>query len=177
MLFNFLKRAFFCIPLKWRRVTILFLSIIFIDQITKYGALFYLKNDVIIRPLPILDLVLVKNYGVSFGLFRSQGMLGVWVLSGIALLLCLWLLSMIHQSQKPLEYKAYGIIISGAIGNVIDRFSHGGVVDFLYFHLNHYYWPAFNIADIAIVLGAILIAFEHLIDHKKTLKKKGKAKR
>jgi signal peptidase II len=127
------------------------------DQLTKIIILYSLSKEQIIHIFPFFNFVLTFNTGVSFGMFQSNGMLGFWLLIIIALSLCLWLCHAIHQSNNQFEHIAYSMIIGGALGNVLDRFSYGGVVDFLQFHIKAYCWPSFNIADTAIVIGVALV--------------------
>ena len=127
------------------------------DQLTKILILYTLTKDQIIHVLSFFNLVLVFNTGVSFGMFQSNGMLGFWLLILIAFSLCVWLCCLIAQTNDRLENMSYSLIIGGALGNVLDRFLYGGVVDFLQFHIGKYYWPSFNIADSAIVVGVALV--------------------
>lgn len=111
-----------------------------------------------------LDLVLTCNRGVSFGLFDRTGLNGLVFSVGAAfvvLLLIVWL-SRIRVTFLAI---AVGLIIGGAIGNVIDRLlpSRGGVIDFLYFHAGSWYWPAFNLADSAICLGVAAMLLDGLL--------------
>ena len=127
------------------------------DQLTKILILYTLTKDQIIHVLSFFNLVLVFNTGVSFGMFQSNGMLGFWLLILIAFSLCVWLCCLIAQTNDQLENMSYSLIIGGALGNVLDRFLYGGVVDFLQFYIGKYYWPSFNIADSAIVVGVALV--------------------
>jgi signal peptidase II len=133
------------------------LGVIIVDQATKLLILAFLKVHQSIAILPFFNLVLVYNKGVSFGLFQSQGMLGRWLLLSIASGVCMWLLVLIFQTKQKFERVCYSLIVGGAVGNIIDRFCYGGVVDFLDFHIGARHWPAFNIADSAIVVGVGLI--------------------
>lgn len=137
-------------------------AVFFLDQLTKFFITKNLAMGQMIHVNPFFDLVLLLNRGVSFGLFKSHGMLGVWLFSGIAIGMIAWLSLMISKTSKPVEYSAYALIIGGAFGNVVDRILYGGVVDFLYFHIKTYYWPAFNLADCAIVIGVSLIFITQL---------------
>jgi signal peptidase II len=109
-----------------------------------------------------LDIVLTCNHGVSFGLFDRTGLNGLVFSVGAALvvLLLIFWLSRIRVSFLAI---AIGLIIGGAIGNVIDRLRFGGVIDFLYFHLGAWYWPAFNLADSAICLGVAAMLLDGLL--------------
>lgn len=121
------------------------------DQASKIWVLGILDAPIAITPF--FNLVLVFNHGVTFGLFAQSEQAGVWLLVGLAGLICLYLLWLWRQSQNRFEIMILMTVIGGAIGNVIDRIRLGGVVDFLDFHLAGYHWPAFNLADTAIVVG------------------------
>lgn len=90
-------------------------------------------------------------------MFQSNGMLGFWLKVLISLSLCIWLCYIISQSNDRTEHISYSLIIGGALGNLMDRFLYGGVVDFLQFHIKKDSFPAFNVADSAIVIGVALV--------------------
>ncbi|MDP4724824.1 MAG: signal peptidase II [Alphaproteobacteria bacterium] len=127
------------------------------DQLTKLMVLYTLVKNQVVHIFSFFNFVLIFNTGVSFGMFQSNGMLGFWILILIASGLCIWLCYIISQSNDRIEHISYSLIIGGALGNIMDRFLYGGVVDFLQFHIKKYYWPAFNIADSAIVIGVALV--------------------
>lgn len=127
------------------------------DQLTKLIVLYTLAKNQVVYIFSFFNFVLVFNTGVSFGMFQSNGMLGFWILILIASGLCVWLCYIMSQSNNRTEHISYSLIIGGALGNIMDRFFYGGVVDFLQFHIKKYYWPAFNIADSAIVIGVALV--------------------
>ncbi|GAB4241539.1 MAG: signal peptidase II [Methyloligellaceae bacterium] len=104
--------------------------------------------------LPVFDLVLVRNSGVSFGLLGSVP----WpALAFIGLIIVAILAAWLWRVQTRLLAGALGLVIGGALGNVLDRARSGAVTDFLDFHLAGYHWPAFNLADIAVVAGTGLL--------------------
>ncbi len=138
--------------------------VIIADQITKWIALAgvdFEKNP--IQVTSFFDLVLVWNRGVSFGMFNNAGAYGPWILSGLAIAVVIGLLWWLRQAETRLAILALGLVIGGAIGNVIDRFRFGAVVDFLYFHVGNFHWPAFNVADSAICVGAGLLLLDGLL--------------
>ena len=111
------------------------------------------------------NLVYVSNSGISFGMFdKASNAREIFALlqGGIAFGLIFWL----WNSQKKHISYALALIIGGAFGNVIDRILNGGVTDFLDFHIASYHWPAFNLADIAIVTGALLFFSGSLLGEK-----------
>lgn len=145
------------ISLKLKRTLSVVSGVLAFDQLTKIVTLLCLAKGQSVYVTSFFNYVLTFNTGVSFSLFQSNGMLGLWILILIALGLCGWLCVLIKQSQDKNEQIAFSMIVGGAIGNVIDRFFYGGVVDFLDFHYKKHHWPAFNIADSAIVMGAAFI--------------------
>ena len=142
-------------------VLIIFFSI-FVDQFSK----FWIKKLVVEGPVVVsdnLNLVMFYNTGISFSMLRLEEPWGPWFLSGLSLcivsLLCIWL----FRSRSRLLTGGLGLIIGGALGNIIDRVVYGAVIDFLDFHIGHYHWPAFNIADTAIFCGAAVVILDNLV--------------
>ncbi|MDQ8023071.1 MAG: signal peptidase II [Moraxellaceae bacterium] len=129
-----------------------------LDQLTKQIVLanFTLGE---VRPVTsFFDLVLVYNPGAAFSFLADHSGWQRWFFLGLAVIICSWLLVLVKRHQaEVLQPLAFSLIIGGAIGNVIDRLLHGAVVDFLFFHAGRYGWPAFNLADSAIVLGVGLM--------------------
>lgn len=134
-----------------------------LDQASKWWVLLDIMNPPrAIEILPFFNLVLVWNRGISFGLFQAGSDAGKWLLIGVAAIVCAVLLAMLRKAENRRTVAAVGLIIGGAAGNVIDRFVHGAVVDFIDVHAAGYHWPAFNIADSAIVVGAGLLILDSL---------------
>lgn len=138
--------------------------ILILDQYSKNTVLsWFLGNHHQIEATPFLNIVLVANKGISFGLFPAGSIYGVWTLIitavCISFLLGLW----IWQAESWLSSVCFGLIMGGALGNVTDRFIYGAVVDFLDFHALGYHWYTFNIADCGIVIGAVLLAAQVLL--------------
>ena len=127
-----------------------------LDQAGKAAVLAYFEEPgCAAHRLPatsILDLVLTCNPGVSFGMFNHAG-LGSLVFSLAAALIIAGLIVWLGRVRTTFLAVSIGMIIGGAIGNLIDRLRFGAVIDFLYFHVGSWYWPAFNLADSAICLG------------------------
>ncbi|MGB3553176.1 MAG: signal peptidase II [Jannaschia sp.] len=103
---------------------------------------------------PGFALVVGRNDGVAFGLLGGTG---PWTLVMLAALILGWLGFALLQAPRRREAMAYGAIIGGALGNVIDRLRYGAVTDFLDLYVGRWHWPAFNFADIAVVCGAAAI--------------------
>ena len=138
--------------------------VIALDQLSKsiLLALFHPatgKPPTEITLAPFFDLVLVWNRGVSFGIFNHDNSVMPLALIGLALILVILVAYWLTRAETWGEAAAFGLIIGGAIGNVIDRARLGAVVDFLDFHWDVHHWPAFNLADSCIVLGACLILY------------------
>jgi signal peptidase II len=135
------------------------------DQSAKLAALTWLEHGVVLSPLPFLNLRLGFNTGVSFGLganlFAGSSAVLLTATLAIAAGLAVWL----WRAGTCAMALALGAILGGALGNILDRARLGVVVDFIDLHAWDYHWPAFNVADIAIVCGAIgLIAADFMRD-------------
>ena len=148
-------------------------AVIVLDQLSKYWILEHvLETYRSIEIAPFFNIVNAWNTGVSFSMFSDSGATGVIVLSAIALLVVAGLLWWLKKEQSRMLQVALGLIIGEAIGNVIDRIRIGAVFDFLDFHLFGHHWPAFNLADSAICVGAIIILIDGLFFNKKGVDKK-----
>lgn len=106
--------------------------------------------------LPFFSLVEVWNRGISFGMFNDLTY-GQWFLSGMGIVVSLFLLRLLFITDSERSAAAFALIIGGAIGNVIDRLRFGAVADYLDFHAFDYHWPAFNLTDSAIFIGVLLL--------------------
>jgi signal peptidase II len=115
-----------------------------------------------IEVLPFFNLVTVWNYGISFGMFNSGSPSGSIIFVGLAMAIVVALLVWLRSVTAPLIAAALGLVIGGAIGNVIDRLRFGAVFDFLDFHVGGWHWPAFNVADSAICIGVFLLCIDAL---------------
>ena len=134
-----------------------------LDQLTKWLARDNLWDPPIrVEVLGFLDLVPVENRGISFGLLQSEGGLGVWLISAFALIVAAGLGFWLYRPRRKWPALALGLIIGGALGNVIDRLRLGWVIDFIDFHVNTWHWPAFNIADAAITVGVGMLLIDGL---------------
>ena len=137
--------------------TIIFFTF-FLDLITKNYAVnnLLLNHSVIINAF--LNFTLAFNYGAAFSFLSDAGGWQRWffVIFSIAVIS---FIAYILIKDKDSEYIAYSFIFGGALGNLYDRFLLGYVIDFIEFHYNNFYWPIFNIADIAISIGIILLLY------------------
>ena len=141
-----------------------------LDQFTKALVLAFLEPYQAVEWTPFLSFVLVFNTGVSFGLFAGETALLRWVLIGLALAVSVLLTSWLYKEKRLRVASALGLILGGAIGNVVDRIFRHAVVDFLDFHIGGWHWPAFNLADSAIPVGAVLYVFTSLRDQLRSSK-------
>ena len=120
-----------------------------------------------IEVTPFFNIVEGWNPGVSFGMGAA---LGPWVLTGLAILIAIGLFVWLLRGATGLLAVALALLIGGAVGNVIDRIRFGAVYDFLDFHAFGYHWPAFNVADSAITIGALLMLFDSLFQKRESPK-------
>ena len=109
--------------------------------------------------LPFLDFAFIWNYGISYGLFSSGSDAARWLLIGLTLAVTTYLTRAMMTTHGPLTRLGYALIIGGALGNLVDRIIHGAVVDFVSLHYAGYYWYVFNLADIWISLGVVLLVW------------------
>ncbi len=137
------------------------LIIILIDQLSKHFVINFLLNQNLSEYLvtSFFNFNLVYNYGISFSIFNDtqQNQIVLSIVAIIIVALLLWNF-IVSNKKKYLFIYPISMIVGGAIGNVIDRFTVGAVVDFLDFHIGNMHYPIFNLADSAIVCGAILLA-------------------
>ena len=121
-----------------------------------------------VKVLPFLDLVYAKNTGISYGLFKwvSPGMLVGFSLA-LIVIMALWL----AQNTTRLVGVGLGLVMGGALGNVIDRITMGGVADFIQLHAFNIYWYVFNIADMLIFVGVACLLYDVLVVSRKTAAK------
>jgi signal peptidase II len=128
-----------------------------------YGAGFaQMSPGVAVPVLPFFNLVMVWNPGISYGLFPASGRIGTIALVAISILVVGFLVWWLWRSTSPWLTAGFGLIVGGALGNVIDRLVYGKVADFFHFYGFGYDWYIFNIADVAITLGAIAIIYDVL---------------
>ena len=140
------------------------LLVIILDQLTKFVTLSQIAQHSSHRITSFLNWVLVYNPGAAFSFLADGGGWQKWFFIGIgsfAVLVMLWLLKR-HSNQGVFCF-SIALILGGAIGNLIDRFAYGAVVDFIDVYYLQYHWPAFNIADSAITLGTSLLIIDELI--------------
>jgi len=135
--------------------TIIFLFLVITYLLSKYFVFNYIDLYRFIKITHFLDITHIHNFGVSFGLFSET--IPSLILIIFAMLVVFFIIYLFLNSNDILESWGLFIIICGAMANIIDRFINGYVIDFIYFHINQFYWPAFNFADIYISIGIIMI--------------------
>ena len=140
-----------------------------IDQVSKLWLIyvFDLGARMPVRLTPFLDLVLVWNKGISYGLFQQEGPVGKWVLLTLKIVAVALLWVWLARTDTRLTAVSLGLIIGGAIGNGVDGLLHAGVADFVLFHITtesfHFSWYVFNLADAAIVAGVIGLLYDSYV--------------
>lgn len=122
-----------------------------------------------VAPASFLNIVVVWNRGMSFGLFNAAA--APWAFVALALLISAGLLWWLWRADRAVTGLALGLIMGGALGNVVDRLRFGAVYDFLDFHLLGWHWPAFNLADSAITVGVGLLLLDSLFEPRESPKK------
>jgi len=145
------------------------------DQLSKWWILEGLKLPELgsIPLLPFLNFTMVWNKGIAMGIPLGEA-LGKWGIVVLTCVISLWLVHLLRSSVRQLEAISYAILLGGAIGNLIDRFLHGAVVDFIHLHAGGYSFYVFNIADSALSIGVVLMLIDSLREMRKSPKKASK---
>ena len=144
--------------LKWLWLTGL---IIVLDQASKWIMVSWLSLYETVAIIPFFNLTMAHNTGAAFSFLSQAGGWQRWFFVGLAVLISIGLLIWLNKFVKTkMEAMSVSLILGGAIGNVIDRVYFGYVIDFLDVYYGSYHWPAFNIADSAIVIGAGLLIID-----------------
>nr|WP_295827166.1 signal peptidase II [uncultured Azospirillum sp.] len=148
----------------WLFGLIVAVAVVVLDQASKWWILEQVMQPVphVVEVTSFFNLVLVWNFGVSFGTFAGGGALMPYILSAVAAVIAVCLIVWLKQAERRLIALALGFIIGGAVGNVVDRLMHGAVVDFLDFHLAGWHFWAFNVADSGISVGVVLLLIDGL---------------
>ena len=135
-----------------------------LDQISKLWVLFGtdLPEGGIIQVAPFLDFVLVWNRGISYGLLQQDSGIGRWGLVVFTVVAAIVLTVWMVKADRRLVAVSLALIVSGAVGNLVDRVVHGAVVDFVYFHALGFSWYVFNLADTWIVAGVLGLLYDSI---------------
>jgi len=146
---------------RWLAVAAL---VIILDQATKLYFNAHFDYGQRLNVLPVFDFTLVYNRGAAFSFLASEAGWQRWFFTALGLVaaaVIIWLLR--RHAAQPRFCLALTLILGGALGNVIDRLAHGHVIDFLLFYWKDWHYPAFNLADICITCGAILLVLDELL--------------
>ncbi|WP_183326714.1 signal peptidase II [Halomonas cerina] len=158
-------------PLRWLWLAA---AVIALDLATKYAASAWLAYARPVEVLPFFNLTLLHNTGAAFSFLAGHPGWQRWLFAAIAvgasIGLTVWMRRL--KRDETLLAVSLALIIGGALGNLYDRLVHGYVVDFLSFHVAGWYYPAFNIADIGITLGAIGLIWESVFGEKRRARKR-----
>jgi signal peptidase II len=153
--------------LRWWWIPVL---IIAVDQLTKL----WIERTMVLGDsfvvLPVLDIVRAHNFGAAFSFLDRAGGWQRWAFSllavGVSIALVYWLRKLTLPAQSLLAF-GLTLILGGAVGNVIDRIEHGYVVDFVHVHWGTAYFPAFNVADAAISVGAVFVIIDAILESRR----------
>lgn len=148
----------------WKTGALLALLVVGLDQTSKWWIVTSVMVPVRqIEVTSFFNIVMVWNRGITFGLFSDSLGASRWVLTGVSAIIVVILAVWMCRVSRPWVAAALGAVIGGAVGNVIDRLHYGAVADFLDFHVGQWHWPAFNLADSAIVLGVCVLMLDAFI--------------
>lgn len=135
--------------------------IVLIDQLSKWLVLAWMHPGDTVYVAPFFNWVLTFNPGAAFSFLSDAGGWQRWFLTGLAVAVALWIVSVLPRYSGEFRVSlALTLVLGGAVGNVIDRLRFGAVVDFIQWHVAGFYWPAFNVADSAITVGALLLIWD-----------------
>ncbi len=145
--------------------------VLMVDQATKWWVINVIMNPPQVIPVtPFFNLVMGWNRGISFGLMNRESALSDWILPLVAVIIVAVLSVWLWRNDRIVVAVAIGLVIGGALGNVIDRLRFGAVADFLDFHAAGIHWPAFNVADTGITVGAVMLVLESLFARRESPK-------
>lgn len=148
-------------PSRWLALSAL---VIILDQWSKHALVSHFVLGEALAVTSFFNLVLAHNQGAAFSMLNDAGGWQRWLFTAIAVIASLWIVQLLRKHERQnLFCFALALILGGALGNLIDRIAHGYVVDFLDFYWNQHHFPAFNLADSAITLGAIVLLLESLM--------------
>jgi len=136
--------------------------VIALDQISKWWMVSWLSLYETVAVMPYFNLTMAHNHGAAFSFLAQAGGWQRWFFIGLAVVISVALIIWLAKLKPTAKWEAISLslILGGAIGNVIDRILHGYVIDFLDVYIGTSHWPAFNIADAAICVGAILLILD-----------------
>ena len=148
--------------MKHKGYYLLFLGLVLTDQFTKqiFMSSFDLGQSVVVNPF--LSWTYLQNTGAAFSFLAGGGMMQKSFLLIVSILVSIWIVIWTQKTPSIYRQKLSGqfLLLSGAVGNLIDRAQYGFVIDFIDVHFNSFYWPVFNIADSLIFVGVALLIFD-----------------
>ena len=148
--------------MKHKGYYLLFLGLVLTDQFTKqiFMSSFDLGQSVVVNPF--LSWTYLQNTGAAFSFLAGGGIMQKSFLLVVSILVSTWIVIWTQRTPSIYRQKLSGqfLLLSGAVGNLIDRAQYGFVIDFIDVHFNSFYWPVFNIADSLIFVGVALLIFE-----------------
>jgi signal peptidase II len=149
---------------KWLSLSAL---VIVLDQLSKAWITSHFVFGESYTVLSVFNLVLAHNTGAAFSFLNDAGGMQRWLFSIIAIVASAWIIWLLRRHKAQVLFAlALSMILGGALGNLIDRLAYGYVVDFLSFHWEEHYFPAFNLADSAITCGAFLLILDSFMKDK-----------
>lgn len=144
--------------------------VIVLDQLSKAWITSHFAYGESVAVLGVFDLVLAHNTGAAFSFLNDAGGIQRWLFSLIAIAASAWIVWLLPRHRTQLLFCfGLGMILGGALGNLVDRLAYGYVVDFLSFHWQQHYFPAFNLADSAITCGAFALILDSFLKDKNGL--------
>ena len=148
--------------MKYKGYYLLFLVLVLLDQFSKqiFISSFDIGQSIIVNPY--LSWTYLQNTGAAFSILADGGGIQKAFLLSVSVLVSVIIFLWIHKTSEYQRQKLYGqfLLLSGAVGNLIDRAQYGYVVDFIDIHVNGFYWPVFNLADSFIFIGVLLLLFQ-----------------
>lgn len=144
------------------------LVLLILDQFTKQWVIRVFDLYESIEIMPYLNFTYVRNFGAAFSFLSDQDGWQRWMFTLLALAVSVILLVWLRRNPVGMwrQNLAFSLILAGAIGNVIDRLIYGYVIDFIDVYVNNWHWPAFNLADMAITVGAVLMLLEAFFEQR-----------
>lgn len=135
-----------------------------LDQFSKYLCVQYLSYHQVLAIFPSVNLFLTYNRGGAFSFLSQAGGWQRWFFSILTMIICVFIIVWLRYYTSGRKWLSIGLVLvlSGAIGNLIDRFLHGYVIDFIQVYYANLYWPTFNIADSAISIGVVMLLIDSM---------------
>jgi signal peptidase II len=146
--------------------SLIVVTVFILDQATKYYIKATLGYFDVVTVTSFFNIVYAENTGSAFGMFKSLGPY-FFIIVSIAAIIFLAVIIVKDRSNSA----AYSLLLGGAVGNLLDRFIHGYVIDFLDFHLAGHHWPAFNVADSALTVGIVFLLIKTIHDSRRHARK------